>query len=191
MLMPFTYTWAIENASVLPLSNRIFSPAFTISFLKKTKWYLELETSTMGQSIACILHRSGTDNGPETITVCFHLFLRNDTEHIHNIRQGISSFLKFSCFRTERFLTFDDIQNSPSVIVPQDVLTVVCQMYGLEATTEYELDLCYARSRMSVERHSFEWSIRRFSCISPAEERCYPLKKLTTAAWCFFGFLFE
>ncbi|GFT01597.1 TD and POZ domain-containing protein 4 [Nephila pilipes] len=164
----FTYVWVIENCSVLLTPEDIVSPIFEADTLENTKWHLELNDINQEYFSWCI-HREN-DSGPDCIEIIFELeFLSTDGRL--KIEELQAHFARGEHLEFEE--SMDSIfgsRNSNSLT--DDTLTFRCRMLRVGMGVP-QPNLCFAVTRLGIERRTFFWDLRNFSALGPGQDVRY------------------
>ncbi|GFW22120.1 speckle-type POZ protein [Trichonephila clavipes] len=163
----FTYIWAIENCSTLITPDGILSPVFEVNFLRNTKWILAIKDFDQ-QFISYCIQRE-YDGGPDSIEVFFELsFLSADGFSLKTVQSRShfkeGEYLEYAAF-TEYVFELHRLQ-----YLVNDTLTLRCRMFRLRTDSLSERNLCFARTRLGLERRIFIWDIRNFSTFPPGRD---------------------
>ncbi|GBM76967.1 Protein roadkill [Araneus ventricosus] len=163
----FTYIWTIENMRIPCILN---SPTFTVQAMDKTKWRLSLDCD-ITEPMELKIFRESEDDGPDSIEIKFELSFLGVN--------GLPLIRQLNCqqFCKGGGCLFRQFANESSVFIqrraeflPRDALTVRCRMW--RAGTEISKpDLCFARTLLRPDRHSFVWTIRGFSTLQRGQKR--------------------
>ncbi|GFV99708.1 speckle-type POZ protein [Trichonephila clavipes] len=163
----FTYTWAIENCSKLITPDGILSPAFEVNFLENTKWALSIKNFNQ-QFFSYYIQRQ-EDGGPDSIEVFFVLsFLSADGLSLKEVRRHSyfrkCGYLEYAAL-TEYVFELHRLQ-----YLVNDTLTLRCRMFKIRTDGMSEQNLCFARTRLGLERRTFMSDIRNFSTFQPGRD---------------------
>ncbi|CAL1275376.1 unnamed protein product [Larinioides sclopetarius] len=163
----FTYIWTIENMCI-PFN--LNSPAFTVQAMDATKWYLSLDCGII-EPLELNINRDPEDNGPDSIEIKFELsFLGKNGLPL--IKQTNSQqFCKGGGFLFRKFAHQSNIfDHRRTDFLPKDSLTIRCRMWRV-GTEISNPDLCFARTLLRADRHSFIWTLREFSNLRSGQKR--------------------
>ncbi|GFW34965.1 speckle-type POZ protein [Trichonephila clavipes] len=165
----FTYLWAIENCLALLAPERIESPVFEVESLESTEWHLAIKEK--GEKLLSISIHREQDSGPDIIEIVFQLSLL--TSQGTCVKQEIhrSQFLKGGYFELAE-PTDHIFKSTTDQYLSNDTLTLRCQMWGVGLHTPRP-NLCFAGSRLGLDRRTFFCSIRNFSALAPGQELKY------------------
>ncbi|KAF8770793.1 TD and POZ domain-containing protein 3 [Argiope bruennichi] len=137
--------------------------------MERTKW--KLRPDVFISNVFVLLYRDEHDDGPEKIEIDYELsFLGTDGLPLIS-RTGTHIFLKGRHSGLQNFATKDEIFSSRRTeFLPRDVLTIRCRMWkkGIETPKP---DVCFARTRLGLDRHCFVWAIKDFSSLHSGHER--------------------
>ncbi|CAL1275377.1 unnamed protein product [Larinioides sclopetarius] len=163
----FTYIWTIEN---MRAPCNLNSPAFTVQAMDKTKWRLSLKCG-ISETMELHIFRASEDYGPDSIEIQFELsFL------------GINGLPLIKQLNSQKFHTsvgcgFNQFAIQSNVFIqrradflPRDALTVRCRIWRV-GTEISNPDLCFARTLLRADRHSFIWTLREFSTLQRDQKR--------------------
>ncbi|GFY48577.1 speckle-type POZ protein [Trichonephila inaurata madagascariensis] len=163
----FTYIWAIENCSKLITPDGIPSPVFEVNFLENTKWILAIKDIRQ-QFISYYIQRE-YDGGPDSIEVFFELsFLSADGFSLKTVQSRAhfkeGEYLEYAVL-TEYVFELHRLQ-----YLVNDTLTLICRMFRVRTDSLSERNMCFARTRLGLERRIFIWDIRNFSTFQPGRD---------------------
>ncbi|GFY80103.1 TD and POZ domain-containing protein 4 [Trichonephila inaurata madagascariensis] len=162
----FTFFWTIENCPILLSPKSIVSPIFYVDCLHHTKWRLEIKNVEQ-EYLLYFIHRD-QDNGPYSVTIIFELsFIAADGSPISSERHQ-KQFVHGNFF--EFNLPSDDVFRSrKSEFLSNDTLSLRCRMWEVKKDIKSK-NLCFARTRLGLERLTIIWCVRGFSTLRPGEE---------------------
>ncbi|GFY38330.1 speckle-type POZ protein [Trichonephila inaurata madagascariensis] len=163
----FTYIWAIENCSKLVTPDVILSPTFEVNFLENTKWMLSIKDFKQ-QFLTYHIQRE-YDGGPDSIEVFFELsFLSADGFSLKKVQNRahfrVGGYLEFAAL-TDYVFELHRLQ-----YLVNDTLTLRCRMFKVRTYGMSKQNLCFARTRLGLERRTFIWVIRNFSTFQPGRD---------------------
>ncbi|GFU06319.1 speckle-type POZ protein [Nephila pilipes] len=170
----FTYIWAIENCPMFLTSDGIKSPIFEVNSLEKTKWNLAIKETT-GEHFPYFIQRVD-DSGPESIEIFLELsflsaegFCLNSKRHRRHFK--VDDFLECAA-STDYVFRLHKVQ-----YVVNDTLTLRCRMRTVKIDIP-QRNLCFARTRLGLERRTLFWDLRNFSTLQFGHEIKYLIESL-------------
>ncbi|GFT01606.1 speckle-type POZ protein [Nephila pilipes] len=166
----FTYFWIIENCPKLLIPSGITSPRFIVENLENTIWHLLLFTIDK-LSFGISIHRD-TDDGPEIIKVNYQLSIAYINGSLSNERKEKFDFPKNSVRLNNPISTESIFIIRKNEFLINDTLTILLRMWGI-STCISQPNVCYARSRLGIEKRTFYWRIRDFSSLQRGQEVSY------------------
>ncbi|GBN08810.1 Speckle-type POZ protein [Araneus ventricosus] len=175
----FTFVWRIKNFSFCNQmkDKNLDSPKFTAHCMKNTEWFLRIypRGRMFDCYIPCFLRRTDSSDGPQSVEIDYILtvisadgsivFLREITGH---------SFERGSGFGFPDFVRRDDIFENQSLCLPEDTLTIKCQMWMYDndaATSTY----CSGCTRIGFDTRCYTWTIKEFTVRSWIQKLTIPL----------------
>ncbi|GBO25321.1 Speckle-type POZ protein [Araneus ventricosus] len=175
----FTFIWKLENASYCwqRRTECIQSPSFTVDEIHETNWKLGLYPSIGRDNIGFWLQRQSDNNGVESVAIdCELAFLSSDGTALREFKRKNEEIRKAKGFGSFESVSRKEVFFARrSVYLPQDTLTVRCRMW--KSVGEMSKDVqCFARTRITVEKRSFLWSIENFSTLKSHEKKTYEIK---------------
>ncbi|KAF8770855.1 Protein roadkill like protein [Argiope bruennichi] len=156
----FTFIWAIENGSELPVNGYLESPRFIAYPIEKTVWKIANKVLFNG-AIELAIQRE--DNGPDSIQIEFELSILDADGSTLRMQ---TSEKEFKCKDEACLKLFDDehevFTQRRAEFLPNDTYTICCRMWrtGIEMPIP---DTCFARTRLGLDRRCFVWAIRKLS----------------------------
>ncbi|GFX85168.1 speckle-type POZ protein B [Trichonephila clavipes] len=171
-LAPFTYIWAIENCPALLSPFPILSPLFIVNDYKKSHWRLGIAESDY--HIQWFVKRED-DNGPASIRHYFEISLL-DTEGCPLITATFQwSFKKGGTYKKLAFAPIRDVFDLRRYnFLSNETLTFRFRCLSMHEET-IRINMCYARTRLDIQRRSFLWTIRNFNSLGVGESvsKCF------------------
>ncbi|GIX96155.1 TD and POZ domain-containing protein 4 [Caerostris darwini] len=170
----FTYIWTLENSPALLFSAPVESPVFQVESVEKTKWCLGIWTSK--DDIYLYVQREKEDNGPDSIGIDFEIALLSvdGSPLIEKIDK--KEFKRSEYVKLEEFAKNDEVfAKRRKEFLPKDILTVRCRMWKSD-TKVSSADLCFANTRLGIDRQTFLWTIREFSNFKLGQRKTHYLK---------------
>lgn len=156
----FTFHWMIKNFSYSPYGedDRLQSPTFNIEALDGTQWHLGIFPGRY--TVTCHLYRVDNKDEPEFVRMNFrYAFITHD---------GTPQYwCEMKGMRFKRGINLGYIEmdrrnkNFKDIFLPNDTLTVLCHIWKTNDNVTVH-SRCSARTRISVERRSFNCSINNF-----------------------------
>ncbi|GBN29867.1 Speckle-type POZ protein [Araneus ventricosus] len=175
----FTFIWKLENASYCWQSHSdcVESPSFTVDEIHETNWILRLFSSIQRDNIGFYLHRQDDNKGAESVAIDYELaFLSSDGTALHALKGKSVEIIKGIIIGGPDFISRNEVFfGRRSVFFPQDTLTVRCRMWKSDGGMSKDVQ-CLARSRITVEKRSFLWSIENFSSLRSQQKKTYEIK---------------
>ncbi|GFW34958.1 uncharacterized protein TNCV_978961 [Trichonephila clavipes] len=162
----FTYLWAIENCLALLAPEMIESPVFEVESLESTEWHLAIKEK--GEKLLSISIHREQDSGPDIIEIVFQLSLLTSQGTCVKKEIHRSQFLKGGHFELAEPTDYI-FKSTTDQYLSNDTLTLRCQMWGVGLDTP-RANLCFAGSRLGLDRRTFFCSIRNFSTFAPGQE---------------------
>ncbi|CAL1294599.1 unnamed protein product [Larinioides sclopetarius] len=173
----FTFTWKLENISYCLQKKNAYikSPAFVIDSTDETKSHL-------------YLYPRGQDNGNY---IGFHLFRERKREikyELAFVAENGSVLRKmpvvkydFSTYKVYGFSKFGKREDvfilKRSTFLPQDALIVRCRIWKTAGEMTEDIR-CFARTRIGIQRRSFQWSVKKFSTLELEKKYTYEIKSI-------------
>ncbi|GFU11233.1 speckle-type POZ protein B [Nephila pilipes] len=168
----FTYIWAIDNCTVLLSSHIIESPVFIYDTNVNSAWHLAINQND--RFILCSLMRQIDDKGPEIVDNCFEIALVDFEGNALISERHKLPFRKGGVYVNQSFAQISDVFNRRrSQFLSNDTITIRCRIFGMHLEG-FVNNICYARTRLAIERKSFIWVIRDFSSIKVGERVSKP-----------------
>ncbi|GFY80107.1 speckle-type POZ protein [Trichonephila inaurata madagascariensis] len=168
----FTYIWEISNCPNLLIPGKITSPTFVVESLDNSRWHLSL-FSICEEQFTFSIHRD-TDAGPECILIDYELsFVSLEGTYSHE-EKCTFNFKKDGFCVIEPFHILDIFGTRRQLFVVNECVTVSFRMWKV-GSLECEQKLCYAVTRLAIEKRSFFWRIRNFSTFERGQELTYPI----------------
>lgn len=167
----FTFLWTVENCPILLSPKNIESPVFYVDCLQNTRWHLEIKNVDQ-QYLLYFIHRD-QDNGPTCITINYELsFIAADGTPINSERHQNQflhgNFFEFSMPSEDVFIT------RRAEFLSNDTLSLRCRMWIVGKQVALN-NLCFARTRLGLDRRTIVWCIRGFSNLRPGKDVVYQL----------------
>ncbi|GFY66272.1 TD and POZ domain-containing protein 4 [Trichonephila inaurata madagascariensis] len=160
----FTFLWAIENCLKLFAPESIESPVFEVESLESTAWHLAINEKDE-KFLSFGIYRE-QDSGPGIIEVVFQLALLTSKGTVVKKKNHRSQFVKGGHFEIAESTEY--FKSERVEYVPNDTLTLRCQMWGVGLDTPRP-NLCFAGTRLGFERRTFFCNIRNFSTLSQGQ----------------------
>lgn len=158
-IAPFTYIWAIENIPMMLTPCPIKSPILIENTTVKHLWCLEIRKE--GNFIMLFIERQ-YDNGPFAIERYFDMALLNARGDPMVFKRSRHLFQKGAIFESRDFALVDDVfSRLRSDLLSNETLTVRFRICGM-ILERFQLNLCYARTLLAIQRISFLWVIKNF-----------------------------
>ncbi|GFY72696.1 speckle-type POZ protein B [Trichonephila inaurata madagascariensis] len=166
-LAPFTYIWAIENFPAFLSPFPILSPPFIVDCYRKSHWRLGIAESDY--HIRCFVKRQDNDDGPETDHLSSQISLL-DTEGFPLIAGKIErSFQKGDTFEIHNFALIADVFGTrKDEFLSNDTLTFRFRSFTMHGDI-IRINMCFARTRLDIQRRSFIWTIGDFGSFGVGE----------------------
>lgn len=169
----FTFIWTIENCHKILIPGTIHSPYFIAESMENSIWHLSL-FSIDEQLFSFSIHRN-EDHGPECIKVEYELSLVTPDGLSLPKGKHKFNFAKESLCVTQPIATADIFVYRRLEFVVGNTITVRFRMWSVRLF-EFEPNLCYASSRLAIEKRTFFWRIRDFSEFKKGQELSYPIE---------------
>ncbi|GFQ99788.1 speckle-type POZ protein [Trichonephila clavata] len=165
----FTFIWTIENCPILLSPKGIESPEFYVDCLENTRWHLEIRNVDQ-EYLVYFIHRN-KDNCFDPVTITFELsFIAPDGSPISSERHQ-KQFIHGNCF-SYMLPSKDVFVSRKTEFLSNDTLSLRCRMW--EVNSDVALyNLCFARTRLGLERRTIIWCVRRFSTLRPGRDDVY------------------
>ncbi|CAL1279456.1 unnamed protein product [Larinioides sclopetarius] len=175
----FTFVWKIKNFSFCNQmkDKNLDSPKFTAHCLKNTEWFLRVYPR--GRMFDCyipgFLRRTESSDGPQSVEIDYILTVLSADGSIMFLREITGhSFERGSGFGFPDFVRRDDIFENQNLCLPEDTLTIKCQMWIHDndvATSIY----CSGCTRIGFDARCYTWTIKDFTVRSWKEKLTIPL----------------
>ncbi|GFT01607.1 TD and POZ domain-containing protein 4 [Nephila pilipes] len=165
------YIWAIENCFELLPVDRIRSPSFTVD---DTTWHLVLPNPQ--QILLSLILCRESDNGPNRVELDFELSYFTTDDSTSTSERNRIFFTKETVFETFFQVRMADLFESRLGFVSNNTLTVSCRMHIKGSVTTPTDNLCFARTRLGMEKRTCIWCIRDFSTLRPGRDSTYLLE---------------
>lgn len=157
-VVPFTYIWAIENCPALLTPCLVRSPNF---IMDDTKSHWCLITAEENGLIMYFLQRQN-DDGPEIVENVFEISLLDTKGHPLITETFQRAFRKGDNRGSRTFARIHDVFNlRRATFLTNETLTFRCRISRSHFEI-FRINLCYARTRLAIQRTSFVWVIRDF-----------------------------
>ncbi|GFU06322.1 speckle-type POZ protein B [Nephila pilipes] len=167
----FTFSWMIENCGMLLTPKGFESPVFKIDSLENTQWNLAI--MDLNEDTFLYFIRRENDTGPDKIEIFFEL------QFLSTVRSNLSKVHYRKSFAKRDILKFKasmDIFSSKSAqYLENDTLTLRCRIWKLE-TEALQRNLCFARTRLGLERKTIFWKIEEFSTLPIRQDVMYRIE---------------
>ncbi|GBN24712.1 Speckle-type POZ protein [Araneus ventricosus] len=163
----FTFIWTIENGTSILASEYVESPSFIAQTIEKTKWKLMMH-NLFNESLLCIfIHRE--DDVPGNIEIEFELSVQSADGTPIAMKTCKRQFAGSDNCSLPLELENYDVFFQRTEFLSNDSFIICCQMWktGIEVS---EVDTCFARTRLGVDRRSCIWAIRHFSTLVLGEK---------------------
>ncbi|GFQ99791.1 protein roadkill [Trichonephila clavata] len=171
----FTYVWTLENCLSSIALDCIKSPGFEVQSLGGTRWHLEINEKSE-QFLSISIHREEC-SGPDVVEVVFQLALLTSDATCIKKEYHRSQFFKGGHFElsepTDRIFKSERDQ-----YLSNDTLTLRCQMWGVGLDPPRP-NLCFARSKLGLERRTFFFNIRNFTTFESGDEKKYRMTPMS------------
>ncbi|GFT01599.1 TD and POZ domain-containing protein 4 [Nephila pilipes] len=167
-----TFFWTIENCPIMLSPRTIKSPIFYAERLFCTRWNLEIKN--VDQEFLMYFINRNRDIGPYHITVVFELSFLDSNGSPLNSEKHVHQFMKDN-FRDFTLLTDDVFQKRRVEFLANDALSLRCRLWKIQKDTS-DNNLCFARTRLGIERLTISWCTCDFSTLPPGRDVIYELK---------------
>ncbi|GFY77968.1 TD and POZ domain-containing protein 1-like [Trichonephila inaurata madagascariensis] len=179
----FIFTWNVENysLSLQKKGEHIASPPFIAETIEKTKWNLIFFPAGNQDEkyIAIYLKRHKDCKGPPAIEIEYELSLSIGSELVLKSSVFLHSFLKGQVWVVRNFLKKEKVFPEKGVDnLPQDTLTICCKMWKCVGSMEERVE-CVARTRIGVERKSFDWAVEQVSDLESKTRSTYIIRSVS------------
>ncbi|GFS47554.1 MATH domain-containing protein [Trichonephila inaurata madagascariensis] len=165
----FIFKWDIENISFWSQKKGggIKSPPFIMETLRRTKWQLIFDPSKGDFEIYLKRHEDCERLSTIGIKYEYSIFsekkiIAKSDRFFHTFREANDSDEGTDVVWGETF---------PESL-PQDTLTICCKMWKCVGSMEERVE-CVARTRIGVERKSFDWAVEQVSDLEPKTRSTY------------------
>ncbi|GIY02277.1 uncharacterized protein CDAR_112651 [Caerostris darwini] len=155
--VPFTYIWAVENYSE-PIHLTLQSPSFVVDSIEKTKWCLVLYVNP--HCVLCYIARQSDSSGLKSMEIDFELAILADDGTPISEEKEVSFTINHHS-KIQKLIENSVLYERRAEILPKNTLTIRCRMWRKEFSINSE-DLCFARSKLRIERTSFMWPVTDF-----------------------------
>ncbi|GFY37733.1 MATH domain-containing protein [Trichonephila inaurata madagascariensis] len=176
----FIFTWNIENISFWPLEENeaIGSPPFIVDALKKTKWqlcfYPSVSFSIFKPTVQIYLKRLEDREVPSPIKVKHEFSFFSEKKLLIKCEPLVETFETFGCTDLGLFLEKEIFLVKGTNNLLQDNLTICCKIWKCDGDMVKSVEYV-ARTRMGVERRSFDWDVEQFAFGSQKKAPQYPI----------------
>ncbi|GFU06328.1 speckle-type POZ protein B [Nephila pilipes] len=168
----YTYIWAIENCPILLAPEIIKSPVFQVDFLQNTKWHIAIE-GIEEQIIRFFIVRE-KDQGSDSIELVFEISFLSFEGLPFETRSYQFKIAQCDSLEYERSMDYI-FRIKRTEYLANDTLTLRCRMWRPK-THVSGISLCYARTRLGLEKRTFFWGIRDFSHLQKEKKEFYLVK---------------
>lgn len=168
----FSFVWKIENFSMIPhqFEEILQSPTFVVDAWEKVEFYLRMypRGRVKEGKMSLFLYKK-----PEEMDLKLNFNLAvESTEPSEQILGSIKDHVLRRNWGFPEFVSIDDIYAKTKHYLPQDTLTLRCEISPAEETsTEHNLNdsnsastflrkHCFSRTCIEVQRRSITWMIR-------------------------------
>ncbi|KAF8787348.1 Speckle-type POZ protein like [Argiope bruennichi] len=179
-----TFQWKIENFSYCwhKKGENFFSPVFAVNMKEETtEWKLALcpKGYSDGRFIGFYLCRAYDNSSEDNIEVDFEftfLSAGHSTPRPLHPKSFKRLFNKGRISGCPEFMKREDLFTlERAVLLPQDILTVRCNMRRVDGESIEKVHI-FARTMIRIEQMNFTWAIKDFSCIEPYQKVPFFLK---------------
>ncbi|GFT95199.1 TD and POZ domain-containing protein 1 [Nephila pilipes] len=161
----FLFKWSVENFRFLP-REQIKSPVFCVETIDSfTTWQLEMRYVELFAKDRFILELHRADDGIHSIEVRYEFFL-------FQASRVVSSGVRKEVFSpgARHMHTLDARRESD---FPGDTVMVGCKMWE---TMEQD-GRCFAKTRIGIQRRSFDWTVKRLRALIFYEKDTYHISR--------------
>ncbi|GFV49876.1 speckle-type POZ protein [Trichonephila clavipes] len=171
----FIFKWDIENISFWSQKEDegIKSPPFIVETLGGTKWQLIFDPNEEDFEICLKRHEDCEWPSPIGIDYEYSIFsgkkiIARSYRFYHTFHEANDSDVGADLVKEKTF---------PESL-PQDTLTICCKMWRCAGCMEERIE-CVARTRIGVERRSFDWAVEEFSDLGSKTRSAYIIRSVS------------
>ncbi|GIY14962.1 TD and POZ domain-containing protein 1-like [Caerostris darwini] len=163
------------------MRQTIESPEFYAENVRRTKWILKISQDDAQLSyFTVVIKRAEEDYGPASVKLNLKFcVLSNKGLPLKREWVGNTEFSKGTAKGFEKLLERAELFGERKEFLPQDTLTVHCQIWEVDAPS-IETECVFARSEIEVDRKFFLGSVSDFSQLNPGDSSEVQLQMLSS-----------